>query len=101
MEDDNAIIQTERLDLVPMTPAFCYATIGAAVAQVQEAQPLVAPVSMLALAPLFLIFIVLSQPNGLAAVVLTLIPFSTPVTMLMRLPLADIPAWQILISLLL
>lgn len=81
--------------------AGCYATIGAMVPSPQEAQPLVAPVSMLSLAPLFVVSLILAKPNGTLAVVFSLIPFSSPMTMLMRLPLADIPVWQIVVSLLL
>lgn len=79
--------------------ATCYATIGAAVTSPQEAQPLAAPLSLLASAPLFMLTPILAEPNGTLAVVLSLIPFSAPMTMLMRLPLADIPLWQLLLSL--
>lgn len=81
--------------------ATCYATIGAAVTSPQEAQPLAAPLSILASAPLFLLAPILAEPNGTLAVVLSLIPFSAPMTMLMRLPLAEIPVWQLVLSLVL
>ncbi len=80
--------------------AACYATLGAAVTTPQEAQSFAAPISLLALSPMMLIVPILAEPNGTLAVVLSLIPFSAPITMLMRLPLADIPAWQIITSLL-
>ncbi len=81
--------------------AASYALVGAAVTTPQEAQPLVAPISFVAIAPMFLLLAILSEPNGILAVVLSLIPFSAPMTMLMRLPLADVPLWQIVLSLLL
>ncbi len=81
--------------------ASCYTAIGAAVPTPQEAQPLAGPVTLLAMAPFFLLIVILSQPNGMLAVVLSLFPFSAPLTMLMRLPLAEIPAWQIATSMLL
>jgi ABC-2 type transport system permease protein len=79
--------------------ATCYATIGAAVTTPQEAQPLAGPISLLTVAPMMLHIVILAHPNGLLAVVFSLIPFSAPMTMLMRLPLADIPTWQLLVSL--
>lgn len=79
--------------------AACYATIGAAVTSPQEAQPFAAPISLLTLSPMMLMIAILAQPNGTLATVLSLIPFSAPITMLMRLPLADVPAWQIATSL--
>jgi ABC-2 type transport system permease protein len=79
--------------------ATCYATLGAAVTTPQEAQPLAAPISLTASAPLFMLAPILADPNGTLAVVLSLIPFSAPMTMLMRLPLAEIPLWQLALSL--
>lgn len=81
--------------------AGLYATIGAAVATPQEGQQFAAPVSLLTVAPFMLLLPILAQPNGTLAVVLSLIPFTAPITMMLRLPLADIPPWQILVSLLL
>lgn len=81
--------------------AGCYLGIGAAVTNPQEAQPLAAPISLLAAAPFWLLLPILAQPNGPIAVILSLIPFSASITMLMRLPLAEIPPWQLALSLLL
>lgn len=78
-----------------------YAAVGAAVTNPQEAQQFAGPLSVLVSAPFLLILAILAQPNSVLAVVLSLIPFTAPVTMLMRLPLATIPAWQIVTSLIL
>lgn len=80
--------------------ATCYAGLGAAVTTPQEAQPLAAPISLMTSAPLFMLAPILARPNGTLAVVLSMIPFSAPMTMLMRLPLAEIPRWQLALSLL-
>lgn len=79
--------------------AASYTIIGAAITTPQEAQPFATPISLLASLPLFLIIPILAQPNGIIAIVLSLIPFSAPMTMLMRLPLTQIPAWQMVASL--
>jgi ABC-2 type transport system permease protein len=78
--------------------ASCYAAVGAAVTSPQEAQAFVAPISLLAVAPLVLVTVILARPNGAVAVVFSLVPFSSAMTMLMRLPLADVPLWQIVVS---
>lgn len=78
--------------------AACYTALGAAVTTPQEAQPLAGPISLLASLPLFLLLPILSQPNGPLAIALSFVPFSAPMTMLMRLPLADVPAWQLAVS---
>ncbi len=79
--------------------AACYAMIGVALPTPQEAAPLTAPISLLAVSPMMLYVVIAAHPNGLLAVILSFIPFSAPMTMLMRLPLADIPTWELLVSL--
>jgi ABC-2 type transport system permease protein len=79
--------------------AACYAAVGAAVTTSQEAQQLATPISMVAMVPFFLFMVILTQPNGLLATVLSFIPVTAALTMLLRLPLADIPTWQIALSL--
>ncbi len=80
--------------------AACYAAAGAIVTTSQEAQTLVTPLSMLGIAPLMLVNVILTQPNGTLALIFSLIPFSAPMTMLLRLPVADVPPWQVTLSLL-
>jgi ABC-2 type transport system permease protein len=62
---------------------------------------LISPISLLAVAPLVLILVILTNPNGIVATIFSLIPFSAPITMVMRLTTADVPPWQIVLSLLL
>lgn len=78
--------------------AGCYAAAGAAVPSAQEAGMLIGPISFLSVLPLMLIGVILGDPNGLIATVFSLIPFSAPMAMLMRLVLADVPAWQVVTS---
>ncbi len=79
--------------------AGLYATIGAAVTNPQEGQQFAAPISLLIVSPLWLILLLLAQPNGALAVIMSIIPVTAPITMLIRLPVADIPWWQMLLSL--
>ncbi|HEX6290250.1 MAG TPA: ABC transporter permease [Herpetosiphonaceae bacterium] len=81
--------------------AACYIMVGAAAPTTQEAQLLAAPISLLAAAPFVLLVTILEHPNGPLATIFSLIPFSAPIAMLLRLPLADVPAWQLVISVLL
>jgi ABC-2 type transport system permease protein len=81
--------------------AGCYAAAGAAVPSAQEAGMLIGPISFVSVLPLMLIGVILGNPNGPLATVISLIPFSAPTAMLMRLVLADVPAWQVATSLVL
>jgi ABC-2 type transport system permease protein len=76
-----------------------YATIGAMVSTEQDAQQLQMPVMMLLIAGFILFEAVLPNPNSPAAIVLSIIPFFSPMLMLMRIGLQMPPVWQIALSL--
>ena len=50
---------------------------------------------------MFALGIVINNPTGTTAVVLSLIPFCTPLIMYLRISMAMPPAWQILLSIVL
>jgi ABC-2 type transport system permease protein len=49
--------------------------------------------------PIYLWTSVVSAPDGVFAVALSLFPFSAPVAMLMRMTSTAVPAWQLVVSL--
>jgi ABC-2 type transport system permease protein len=51
--------------------------------------------------PLMFVGILVERPNGILAVGMSLFPLTAPVTMMMRLIVTDVPAWQLLLSVLL
>jgi ABC-2 type transport system permease protein len=75
------------------------AGIGAAVTSMQEGQQIAGIFSILAAVPLFLSVTFFRNANGLVPVVLSLFPFTAPVAMVMRLPFASVPLWQLAVSL--
>jgi ABC-2 type transport system permease protein len=78
-----------------------YAAVGAAVNSQQEAQSVVFPVMMPLIVGVMLFPMVLMRPDSLAATVVSLVPFWTPLVMALRVTTLMPPAWQILLSLLL
>lgn len=72
--------------------------VGASSDSMQEAQSLAAVFSIAALSPLFFIITFLRDPNGLWPTVLSIIPFTASTSMVMRLSLTDVPAWQVAVS---
>ncbi len=76
-----------------------YAAIGAMVSTEQDAQQLQMPVMVLLIAGFILFEVVLPDPNAPAAVALSIIPFFSPMLMVMRIGLQTPPAWQIAVSL--
>jgi ABC-2 type transport system permease protein len=44
------------------------------------------------------ISVLIAQPNGILAIGLSLFPLTAPVTMMLRLTIITVPAWQLLLS---
>lgn len=77
-----------------------FAAIGSAVDNETDKQQFMMPVTL----PLILAFalsqtIILSNPNSSTAIWLSIIPFTSPVAMMVRLPF-DVPGWQLALSML-
>lgn len=82
-----------------MIYASIFACIGAAVDNIQDASQL----QMLGVAPIIIALVasmaVIAEPNGTFAVVMSMIPFTSPMVMMARIPF-DIPTWEVAVSLL-
>jgi ABC-2 type transport system permease protein len=78
--------------------ASLYAAVGAAVNTIQEAQNLLFPLIMPLIGALVCFPIVLRNPEGTLAVVLSLIPIFTPLIMFLRISVLTPPLWQIALS---
>jgi len=63
-----------------------------------DAQSLQWPVTFLIILGFIFMFYVLNNPNSTAAVILSLIPFFTPLLMFLRLSVGAAPLWQVLLS---
>ena len=79
--------------------ASLYASIGAAVNTVQEAQNFVFPVIMPLIIGVICFPAVLESPDGALAVTLSMIPFLSPLMMFLRIVVLTPPWWQIAVSL--
>lgn len=78
-----------------------YAGIGAAFDTEQEAQNFQMVVTLILVVPLVLMMQIINQPNGALSVVLSLVPFFTPMLMFLRMTLTTVPAWQLASSIVL
>ena len=77
------------------------ATAGALGTSTQEGQQISGIFSLGVAAPFMAISFIFANPNSTLAVVLSYIPFTSPVTMMLRLGLTQVPWYQITISTLL
>lgn len=75
-----------------------YAAIGAAVDNQTDSQQFLLPVIMPLMLSVYIgFFSVVNDPHGTIAVVFSMIPLTSPIVMLMRIPFG-VPLWQIAIS---
>ncbi len=74
------------------------AAIGISVTEASEGQQAVGIISILTMFPLWLFGLIINSPDSPLAVGMTLFPFSSMMTVLMRWSQTDIPAWQLILS---
>jgi ABC-2 type transport system permease protein len=72
-----------------------YAAIGSVVNSEKEAQQLLFPISMFLIVPILLIMFVMRSPSSSVSVILSLIPFFTPILMLLRISILLPPFIQV------
>lgn len=78
--------------------ATIMAGIGALVSNVREASQATLVVVLPAVIPLMMASEIVNQPDATLPVVLSLIPFTAPSTMVTRLAVGTVPAWQVFAS---
>lgn len=117
-EDPNMIIQileeVKKLPLGMLVVGFfvyfvggyflyssIYAAIGAAVDNETDTQQFMLPIIMPLMLAIYVgFFAVVDNPHGTVATIFSIIPLTSPIVMLMRIPF-DVPIWQLAISVIL
>ena len=75
-----------------------YAAIGAAVDNQTDSQQFLLPIIMPLMLSVYIgFFTVMNDPHGIIAIIFSMIPLTSPIVMLMRIPFG-VPLWQIAIS---
>jgi len=78
-----------------------YAAIGAAVDSETDSQQFLLPIIMPLMLGVYVgFFTVMNDPHGTVATVFSMIPFTSPIVMLMRIPFG-VPWWQLVLSIVL
>ncbi len=81
-----------------LTNVCIYAMAGSVSNSDKEAQQLMGPIMLIVFIPWMLAFPILQNPDSSLATVLSLFPVFTPVTMFMRVLVAEPPVWQLALS---
>ncbi len=79
--------------------AAAYGIVSAVSSSMQEGPQLAVIFTLPAVIPLYFLPVFISAPDGPLAVALSLIPVTAPLSMVMRVSLIAVPAWQIVLSL--
>ena len=77
-----------------------YAVVGSVVTSEKEATQIVMPISFLPALAIYLAFPIIRNPNSGFSFWVSMVPFFSPITMLVRVVTETPPAWQIALSLL-
>ncbi len=75
------------------------AAAASAVDNIQDAQQFLTPINILLILPVLFFSNLIQNPNGAFASFISIFPFSSPVSMLLRLSLTDVPWYEIALSL--
>ena len=75
-----------------------FAAVGSAVDNVQDASQLQTPITLPIILALLMMFAVIRDPNSQMAFWFSVIPITSPIVMIVRIPY-DIPLWEIALSL--
>ncbi len=80
--------------------ACIMAGVGAVATTSKESQQIAGIFSIAGILPFMFMQFIVSNPNELPAIALSIFPLTSPITMVMRLSLTDVPLYEVLISIL-
>jgi len=77
-----------------------YAALGSAVDNIQDGQQFVMPLTLVSMLPMIFVHSILGNPNTPFAIFCSIFPFFSPMVMMARMCLTDVPVYQVVISIL-
>lgn len=78
--------------------ASLFAAVSSVVEQQQDAQGLLMPIYALIIIPIMFIVFFVESPNSTLAITLSMIPFFSPILMVVRVAVTEVPFWQVALS---
>ena len=75
-----------------------FAAVSSLVEQQQDAQGLLMPIYMLIIIPIVSMMFFVQSPNSTIAIVFSMIPFFSPILMVVRIAVTEVPFWQVGLS---
>ena len=74
------------------------ATAGVAATESREAQQLSSVFSLLFVSPMWFLSVLINNPNGTVSTILSLFPLTAPISLPLRMGLAEVPVWQVVLA---
>ena len=74
-----------------------FAAVGSAIDHESDAQQFMLPITIPLIVSIIALTAILNEPNGSLAFWLSVIPFTSPVIMMMRIPF-EVPLWELILS---
>ncbi len=81
--------------------ASLFAAIGAAVDNEADTQQFMMPVTIPLILAMLVAEMIIKQPDGSVAFWFSMIPLTSPIVMIIRIPFGEVPAWELITSMLL
>lgn len=78
--------------------AVLMAAAASTISRMEDSQTMMMPITMLQVIPMVMMMPVINDPNGSLAFWMSLIPFFSPMIMVVRTVMTDVPAWQVALS---
>jgi ABC-2 type transport system permease protein len=78
--------------------AALISAIGVSITAVAEGQQMVGIISLLSMFPLYFSWLIIESPHSTFTLILSFIPFSSPLVMLTRTQVTTVPIWQLVLS---
>lgn len=79
--------------------ALLYAAVGSIVSRTEDLGQAIMPIMMLGFAAFYIPLFSISSPDTMLVKVASFVPFTSPLTMLLRIGVGDVAFWEILLSL--
>jgi ABC-2 type transport system permease protein len=75
-----------------------FAAAGSMVSSTQDAQQVATPLTLLIIPSILLLTPVMLEPNGTLSTIVTMVPFTSPILMPVRMSLTSVPWFEVLAS---
>ena len=101
LEERFKLLEERQMKIIYLLYAAMFAAIGSAVDNEADTQQLQLPMTLPLIVGLFIMLHTFEHPSSQLSIWASIIPWTSPMVMLARIPFNVVPAWQLILSLVL